>query len=354
MAHHIAQITPFEKFIINSDGLPTSADFREKMKKAYEAGVIFGSEEMSKLKEELLALPPHDRKCRLRELRAAARAERASLHQREGLEKRLSRITDLLACYEDLSTLVNNGLKLERASSSNLHRLRHSIYNKGFFINRDHDELDPSSAGEYDTLLSASHSFVIQHDWASAFANAEEYQDSLSFRLPFEICAFEFKVSGRAVIIIATEVDSVVFLQLAAETNGFWFSFERAVRFDESSEGKIGEPLSSLMCFLRSQIKAVSVALDAGVAEVDVIRAAHKLNRAREKSGRPPIADYNVISLAYRERVKPLPDRQKTGAHHRLHFRRGHWRHFETFKTWVRWTLVGDPNLGFVDKEYRL
>jgi hypothetical protein len=33
---------------------------------------------------------------------------------------------------------------------------------------------------------------------------------------------------------------------------------------------------------------------------------------------------------------------------------RGHWRHYERHKTWIKWTLVGDPDLGFVDKHYRL
>jgi hypothetical protein len=30
------------------------------------------------------------------------------------------------------------------------------------------------------------------------------------------------------------------------------------------------------------------------------------------------------------------------------------WRHFVSHKTWIKWTLVGDPDLGFIDKEYRL
>jgi hypothetical protein len=38
----------------------------------------------------------------------------------------------------------------------------------------------------------------------------------------------------------------------------------------------------------------------------------------------------------------------------RLHFRRRHWRHFVNHKTWIKWTLVGDPDLGFIDKDYRL
>lgn len=37
-----------------------------------------------------------------------------------------------------------------------------------------------------------------------------------------------------------------------------------------------------------------------------------------------------------------------------MHFVRGHWRHYEVSKTWIRWHLRGDPDLGFIDKEYRL
>lgn len=33
---------------------------------------------------------------------------------------------------------------------------------------------------------------------------------------------------------------------------------------------------------------------------------------------------------------------------------RGHWRRLSTFKTWVRWHLRGNPDLGFIDKKYTL
>lgn len=37
-----------------------------------------------------------------------------------------------------------------------------------------------------------------------------------------------------------------------------------------------------------------------------------------------------------------------------MHFRRGHWRHYQDHRTWIKWCLVGDPDLGFVDKHYKL
>jgi hypothetical protein len=38
----------------------------------------------------------------------------------------------------------------------------------------------------------------------------------------------------------------------------------------------------------------------------------------------------------------------------RLHFRRGHYRHYPNHKLWIRWCLVGNPDLGFIDADYRL
>lgn len=104
------------------------------------------------------------------------------------------------------------------------------------------------------------------------------------------------------------------------------------------------------------QVRAICIALDAEVAETEVVRAPHKLNRARERRARPLIADYHTVKLARRPRPKPLPrdGLEQATRHVRLHFRRGHWRHFEQHKTWINWTLVGDPDLGYIEKHYRL
>lgn len=79
------------------------------------------------------------------------------------------------------------------------------------------------------------------------------------------------------------------------------------------------------------------------------------INHQRERRGRLPLADYHVVMLAHRRRLEPLPrDPGAEVTRKRLHFRRGHWRHYANHKTWIKWMLVGDPDLGFVDKEYRL
>lgn len=106
---------------------------------------------------------------------------------------------------------------------------------------------------------------------------------------------------------------------------------------------------------LNEQIKAVAVALDAEVASTEVIRAPHRSNHPPHDRARLPGYSFHIVNLARRQRAEPLERDDDAPAHHlRLHFRRGHWRHYETHKTWIKWMLVGDPSLGFVDKEYRL
>jgi hypothetical protein len=105
--------------------------------------------------------------------------------------------------------------------------------------------------------------------------------------------------------------------------------------------------------FAWKQIRAISIALDAEVASHDVVRAPTALNERRQKKGELPLYDYRIIKLHGRILRGHAPG---TGSHRspRLHFRRGHWRHYQAHKTWIRWTLVGDPELGFIDKAYRL
>lgn len=121
---------------------------------------------------------------------------------------------------------------------------------------------------------------------------------------------------------------------------------------------EIIDSMKPLIDLVSAQVRAVCISLEAEVAVTEVVRADHKLNHAREKRGKLPILDYHVVTLAHRRRTLPRaadldPNREYTRK--RLHLRRGHWRHYDgDFRTWIKWCLVGDPELGFVDKEYRL
>lgn len=197
--------------------------------------------------------------------------------------------------------------------------------------------------------------FVVQHDWAAAFANASDYHEGGWHRLPFEMCAFEFRISGQNVIILANQDAAGMISYLPfIEFDGVWSPFFRKGQKSGYTvpADKIDDPVLKLV---HAQIKAISIALEAEVAFHDVVRAPAALNKKRESKGELPLYDYRVVKLNRESKaerhVQTVPsDRRRP----RLHFRRGHWRHYEAHNVWIKWMLVGDPELGYIDKEYRL
>lgn len=113
-------------------------------------------------------------------------------------------------------------------------------------------------------------------------------------------------------------------------------------------------PLDDFEKYLWDQVRAICISLDAEIAVTTVERAPLALNEKRQKAGKPPLSDFHVVDLSKRHRVANSADGAGEGSKKRLHFRRGHWRHFETSKTWVKWCLVGNPDLGFISKSYTL
>lgn len=254
----------------------------------------------------------------------------------------------------DLVAWEKRPCKLEKPAGTIIHKFRDALARDEVF---DFRELQARLATEdrigWAELAAQAQVFVIEHNWAAAFVGADEYAMGREVHLPAECCAFEFRISGRSVIAFATETDGTTFLQHAIQSeNGCWLVGDME---PHAIDGSLLLRPGTFSHLTAHSIHAVAVALEAQVAETTVIRAPHKLNAARERRGKLPIASYHVVSLANRSRVARLErDGQPPSHHKRLHFRRGHWRHFETFKTWIRWTLVGDPDLGFVDKHYRL
>ena len=196
------------------------------------------------------------------------------------------------------------------------------------------------------------HSFVVEHDWAKVLEHNSDISDELSgeainFRTPYDYCCFEFKISDRHVCLLVSFdewADPAYMIHTLVQTTVGWLH--------TPTSGELPKRFNNL---INRQFRALGIMLDAAVVQTDIIRAPEKLNRARVRRGKLPIYDYHVINLSRRSRPVTLPESIGVGERNcmRLHFRRGHWRHFETFKTWVNWTLVGDPNLGFIDKHYR-
>lgn len=199
--------------------------------------------------------------------------------------------------------------------------------------------------------------FLIQHDWSAAFAKATDYEGG-EVRLPADLCVFEARVNGMRIAMDMMAHGGTI---LYVETSAGWAAaglYEwDGHEMKRGETGKSSTPRNSLRLanFLGGQIRAVCIALDSEVAETTVVRAPHKLNRAREKVGKLPLFDHHVVDLSRRRRLVPAADGVAgEGTKRRMHFVRGHWRHYANGKTWIKWHLRGSPDLGFIDKEYRL
>jgi hypothetical protein len=93
------------------------------------------------------------------------------------------------------------------------------------------------------------------------------------------------------------------------------------------------------------------VALSCKNVDARSLSPPEKLNKRRIARGKQPFFSYHVLDLFEHSEVG-----NSIGGSHaspRLHWRRGHVRRLPTGRNvWVRAALVGNPALGFVDKDY--
>lgn len=206
--------------------------------------------------------------------------------------------------------------------------------------------------------------FLIQHEWAKLLRTASDEKgnklDLNDFRLPFKRCIFEVHLDSRRMLILMDEdeADEIQFI-VCIDCKDCWFVGERFsfrkfmieyVQTYVDAHNVVPEN------YVLDNIAAMCICIEANVIDVEVTRAPHKLNASRAKQGKLPLPAYNTVSLNRRYRViNPTERSGDTGRKGtvRMHFRRGHWRHYETHKTWIKWMLVGNPDLGFVEHEYR-
>lgn len=268
-------------------------------------------------------------------------------------------------CTEELMAWLAGPLKLGRAQGSAMHKLQEE-WRAGRVCVPARADLalkdapDFRSVFDYETQI-----FIIEHDWAAAFKGAEDV-DGGEIALPFDAVSFEFYISGKRVIVqMVVKNDGIVScLPVVCASTGTWampwlYDYDHG-RMSLSSKTcqdhffiKAFQPVADI---IGETVRAVCISLEAEVTETEVVRASHRMNHQRARKGKLPIYDYHIVKLANRSRVAPLPrdPEAEPSRRVRLHFRRGHWRHYAEHKTWIKWMLVGDPDLGWVDKEYRL
>lgn len=265
-------------------------------------------------------------------------------------EARLSRGIDALS---EVHSWVDAGsLALSCPQGSSWYKLKQAWDNKEVFTAVGAD-LDHSLF-----FATEPHVIVLEHDWAAAFSGAGDF-DAGEFKLPFPACCFEFVFGGKRVLALMIEggsadIDMRAFVQTK---HGFVSGWHYRYNNGEwgCPGGAVSETNEWLAVEICRQVRAASIAMEAEAVEASPVEAPAKLNAARAKRGEVPLNGYSVIRIAAHRRARY--EAEPTGGEARrvrCHFRRGHWRHYANHKTWVKWMLVGNPNLGFVNKHYRL
>ena len=220
--------------------------------------------------------------------------------------------------------------------------------------------------------------FVVKHDWAGVLGPAiSDVMDSIekvdaynndnpatapmkilrtnveggSFKLPYPNCVFEFMVDERCMLLKVVQeqatghVGDFLLTNLYVQAGDWWYVYG----YDTLQSSKLFD-------LLWRQILAISVVLDSKVAETVVVNPNGALNKKRLKNKKPPLYSYHVVDLALRHRYMKTSLARPYQGVVRLHFRRAHDRTYEKSGETIRieWTLVGNPDLGFIDKHYRL
>lgn len=204
--------------------------------------------------------------------------------------------------------------------------------------------------------------FLVQHRWADVFYATEIWEGDLM--LPFPVTAFEFLTEGglRAILVVLSNDDgtwpsdgkSVVLLHEHGHgTMARWGvgDLEAVRNFDRDRETDLGA--TGFCLSILAHARAMCIALDAGLVDSQSTPAPQRLNKARGKQGRPPVNGYRTVHVMRSRDGGPSNEGGEHGRV-RLHVRRGFMRFAGTPKaTPVRWCLVGNPDLGFIDKLYR-
>lgn len=346
-----------------------------------EAASLSGSDGMHRLFTELARRVGSDRKIVKiikGTLHRESRRRQVEIARLDAEEKYAEQRTTAWSEYAEWLKDPTTSFSLQRAETSNRARLIEAVMDRAVYSGAPID-------GDtwWVSILKAienSSAYLIEHDWAAAFAKAGQF-DAGEFALPDEVCAFEMKIDGHAILTLAhIEADHYLFMSTFVRVKTGWviqgtFTVDltdgkaymwvgktnlKATVATVMENGDLhlmpeGKSDRRIVDLVYSQIRAACIALDAEVATSTPQRAEYRRNYSREKGGRTGFS-YNVVSLARKPRAERLardPGEEPT-VRRRLHFRRGHWRHYDDHKTWIKWMLVGDPELGFVDKHYRL
>lgn len=267
--------------------------------------------------------------------KSAAETKLAALERKQAYAKRM------LSAFEELKAWDESPMAMQRPGKSfGQHLAEAEAGGRVFSVVGNKLAIETEDRDFLRRNLPDAQRFLLAHSWAAAFSEAQGLAGE--WKLPADTCLFEFLVSGKRCGIWAGG-DSVA--ALLWEASDGWLAFTIPW-----PPGEYDPDTSRIQRLMENEIKSACIALDAEIAVSVPIRAEHS---RRGEGAASPASNYHVITLRRAATRVPAAN-SETGIRRRLHFRRGHWRHYEQHKTWIRWTLVGSPDLGWIDKEYRL
>lgn len=297
----------------------------------------------------------------LTEVKRLRRDVRKHEKEKNGYMEKCRRLDRLIGVENDVELWAKDFLIFEKPSGGAAVSLRAAFENKE--VMSWHEEIHDLDVVGFDDVYQEAEIFRVEHDWFKAIKKADEFESG-SFRLPYETSIFEFQVSRKAVVAMCINygsdgAENEIVMQIATESFFGWSLSHNLYRHAggrwevvQSGQTIKEDKLEHLVELIGNQIRAACIALDADVATTTLVRETHSGDEPELKDF--PEYEFYTIGLAPRSRAEALASHGELKGTKRLHFRRGHWRHFTASKTWVRWCLVGNPELGFIDKQYRL
>lgn len=200
---------------------------------------------------------------------------------------------------------------------------------------------------------------LVKHDWHAVCSLIDGY-DATAFQFPFDHFNVELRIGTVTAVVSLWDRsgDETQFgCVFAAERDDSFtpitaFSVADGIPILDHANLRREPWMGRLAKLALDQVRAMSVLLESDLAEASEIIAPAKLQKARAKRGTPPINSY--LELALKRHSKSLSQQIAYQGVVRCHFRRGHWMHVGDRKVWRKWTIVGNPDLGFVDKTYVL
>jgi hypothetical protein len=299
------------------------------------------------------------------ELRIEMKKVRRDLRDKKGkiwtLEEEMKRLDVFISTNSELRIWADDFLVFEKPKDGASASLRRAFSKQQ--VSSIHETIAETAVPDFGEIFDEGMVFRIEHDWFKAIHKATEFENG-SFKLPYDVSIFEFEISRHPLVAICTNYDSSgtsneIIMQIAIQAMAGWYLSDNIYRHDgmrwevlKGGQSIDNDAFKRLVYLVGNQIRAACIALDAEVATSVLVRASHAGHQT--ETHEHPEYEYYIINLANRQRTDMMQSHGETKGTKRLHFRRGHWRHYATFKTWVRWALVGNPELGFIDKQYRL